>query len=132
MIVTWLSAMLRQGEFTGRIAVPVKWSDDDPYAVVMSFGTDEDGPKDWHMSRDMLADAVSPWQPVGAWMDVMVQRSEDGDHVIVTLFPLDPEQATELHFPVEPVEMFLRRTFDAVPLGSERIDWDRELEMLLS
>jgi hypothetical protein len=116
--------------YTQPLTVDLRWNTADP--LVVTLVTDPDGhPVTWIIAREMLAmgmqTAITP-----KYGDVAVLPRTPGfpKTMMVILRSGDSQQAGIILDRVD-IAMFLQRTFEAVPLGAERIDFDAALEQLL-
>jgi hypothetical protein len=118
----------------------------DPYAVRMAFHVGTDEPVEWTLARDLLAAALHSRERMG---DVQAWPSAaPGDPAAPEVGPAGPAAGAgilnismtspfghaQFEAPAAAVASFLRRTYRAVPEGSESmfIDFDAELAELLS
>lgn len=120
-----------------QVSVPVTarlfYTGDDPYAVRMAFHSATDEAVEWIFARDLLAAGLT--EPAGAG-DVRAwpAPSRDGSGTLVLNIILSSPFG-EAHFEAPMTEMaeFLRRTYDAIPVGREGdfFDIGAELDSLL-
>ncbi|MFD2421619.1 SsgA family sporulation/cell division regulator [Amycolatopsis pigmentata] len=115
-----LYAARQHGRSWGSQPVTLVYDPSDPYAVMWQF---PDG-NEWACSRELLAQGL-------------VETTRTGGDV--AFVPLDaaidvtlrsPNGAIVLRFHAPDLGRFLDATKDLVPLGSERIDWDRAMRAL--
>ncbi|MFB6890644.1 SsgA family sporulation/cell division regulator [Kitasatospora sp. NPDC056327] len=128
VVAVRLRMRLITGEAQGRsLDVECRYEAGDPFAVRLDFGADEGAV--WVLARDLLAAGLR--EPVGDG-DVRIEPSRTGEHVYIALG--GETGIALLNAPVRPLTRFLRATGRAVPVGTEsdRIDWDRWLDALLS
>src|SRR6202041_261707 len=101
----------------------------DPYAVRMAFHVGTDEPVEWIFARDLLATGMTGPSGEG---DVKVWPSDDEETTLNIVLPSPFGQA---HFEASAAAMeeFLRRTYEAIPVGHEGdfIDIGGELDSLL-
>jgi len=91
--------------------------------LVFEFHTTPRG-ADWAIGRDLLADGLT--KPAGE-MDVRIWPSPETDEVAVELE--SPSGHAIIRLPWQALAGFVRRTYDAVPNGTEYdgLDWDQLL-----
>jgi hypothetical protein len=95
----------------------------DPFAVTVSFPGAE--PNDWSLARDLLIDGQR--YPVGLG-DVTVAPA--GDRLVLCLSP-DGDPSV-VYLDVAVVKRFLDLSLDLVPRGAEVMNFDRELDEILT
>lgn len=116
-------------------AVPVparlSYSDEDPYAVHVSFHTNSPEPVNWTFARELLVEGV--FRPCGHG-DVRIWPTKVGGRSVVCLALTSPDGDALLEAPSAPVAAWLERTLRAVPPGSEadRLGVDDGLRSLLA
>lgn len=102
------------------------WSDDDPFAVRMTFFVGDHTPE-WIFARELLAEGL--YSPSGSGdVIVWVEPEDDGVLHLALSAPLG-----EAHFELSRLDVvtFLHQTDLVVPPGAERMDVDDELDALL-
>lgn len=102
------------------VGVPVvfTYSEDDPYAVIMSFQTGDDSQVPWTVSRELvMMGTVSP-RVVGSG-DVKL-RYEGAAMGTVAICLSSPEGHAHVRVPQKQLVDFVNRTQDACPPGKER------------
>jgi hypothetical protein len=106
------------------------YSGDDPYAVRMAFHVGTDEPVEWIFARDLLATGMAA--PAGEG-DVKVWPSAGDGEPALNLLLSSPFGQAHFEAPMTAMTEFLRRTYDAIPLGSEGdfFDISGELDGLL-
>lgn len=101
----------------------------DPYAVEATFRAANEAIS-WVLGRDLLSDGLLGDCGEG---DVRVWPTTDGDRRVVMLQLSSPDGCALLAADAKGLEAFLKRTYDAVPLGreGEHLDVDAALAGLL-
>ena len=111
------------------LTASLRYRDDDPYAIRMSFHAGLDDPVEWLFSRDLLA--VGMQTPAGEG-DVRVWPSLAQDQDVINIAMSSP--FGQAHFEASFAELsgFLLRTFEVVPPGREGdfVDIEGELREL--
>jgi hypothetical protein len=111
--------------------VPVLFCYDvgDPFAVRMEFGSPDSGPPEvvWLVARELLRTGLERRAGDG---DVQVGPAEATDVLFLYLGPPSGEALFELSRTA--LAEFVRRTEALVPPGTEAVDLDDELAVLLS
>jgi hypothetical protein len=103
----------------------------DPYTVAI-VTADEGVEATWHTSRDLIAEALTPPLALVGNVgkgNVRIYKHRTSNELRVTLLVDDVDMTFGLH--VNTLRMFLGRTMDAVPPGSEFVDWDAVVSELL-
>lgn len=105
----------------------------DPYAVQVAFhtgATSGDEVVEWTFARQLLQDGVTRAAGEG---DVKVWPSSSAGAAVACLSLSSPSGRALFEVPLRALTDFLRRTFEAVPTGSEsdHVDLDGELALLL-
>lgn len=118
---------------TCSVAVPaqLRYSDDDPYAVHISFHTDTPHPVYWTFARDLLVEGV--FRPCGHG-DVRVWPTKVDGRNVVCMALTSPDGDALLEIPSAPIAAWLERTLRIVPPGTEaaRLGVDDGLRLLLT
>jgi hypothetical protein len=101
------------------------WTDEDPWAVTITFAPD----RVWGLARQLLADGLTSVCGEG---DVTFTPGT-GSEVVMTLsggYYDDDVQTADIHLPKGQIWAFLGRTFDIIAPGLESIP-DAEYDSLL-
>jgi Streptomyces sporulation and cell division protein, SsgA len=117
------------GESTVPLAVVLRYTAADPYAVHAEFRTGVDESVDWVFARDLLAAGIA--RPAGEG-DVRVWPSAGsaGEGVVFVALA-SPDGQALLQAPAAALTDFLHRTHALVPEGMEALDLDATLDALL-
>jgi hypothetical protein len=112
----------------------LKWSSEDPLAVMISFG-DATGEVKWTFARDLLADVISGKCDAAGDGDVHVSRSVNhglsGPGKAQLILVLSVNHKAMLRADLEQVKFFLDSTFIYSPWGAEIVDIDTTIVRLL-
>jgi hypothetical protein len=128
-----------------RIIVPLTaglhYSNEDPYAVRMSFNVGLDEPVEWAFGRDLLAAALLAPEGIGdvrAWPSAASTAcAEDGTDTgekILNIVLGPPAGCARFEAGAAEIEAFLAQTYELVPGGEEPacLNLEAELADLLS
>lgn len=100
-----------------RFVASFSWSETDPAAVKVHFGTpnpDED--VDWIFSRELLADGITSHKLTGLGdVKLRLARGFPGDPERFHVNLHSPEGTVDLYMPTAPIRDFLARTESALP-----------------
>lgn len=110
--------------------VRLDWSEHDPFAVLFTFAG-PDGPVQWAVSRELLAEALRTERPVGIG-DVVFEPGFDAAELAMTL--RSPHGTARAEFFADELTDFLTDTEDHIPMGEELL-WfplDQAIEALLA
>ena len=116
------------GESTVPLAVVLRYTGADPYAVHAEFRTGLEESVEWVFARELLAEGVQRSAGEG---DVRVWPSGAPGHEVVYVSLASPDGRALLQAPAPELVAFLRRTYDLVPEGMESVDLDATLHALL-
>jgi voltage-gated potassium channel Kch len=106
------------------LTVVLSYLESDPYAVHAAFDVGLGRPVEWLFARDLLAAGLLGWTGAG---DVRAGIDERGESLRIML---SAGHSAVFEFPADDVVGFLRRTYQLVPEGSERIDVDALVDQL--
>lgn len=105
------------------------WSYDpaDPYAITLAFGEDQ-GWVVWRFARDLVMEGLT--QPTGLG-DVRVRPDLDECSDVLVIELESPHGYAVIEMAREDAEIFIARTAKAVPPGTERIDIDAFIALVM-
>lgn len=112
------------------LTATLRFEASDPFAVEATFRAGEESIS-WVLGRDLLADGLHGDCGEG---DVRVWPTVDRGRHVVMLQLSSPDGSALLAADANGLDAFLRRTYDAVPLGFEgdHLDMDTVLDQLLA
>lgn len=133
VVTTELALRLVLPEGPVVVGAVLGYSQGDPYAVHLSFGTGEgdEAVVTWSFDRQLLTDGLR--NPVGEG-DVRVFPAEPGDEPAVVITLSSPHGRAVFEAALPDLVEFLAATYAAVPSGCESalIDLDAVVEALLA
>jgi hypothetical protein len=112
--------MVVDSDATIEVPCSLEYRAEEPYAVRATFRT---GVADieWMFGRDLLLEGLQ--RPSGEG-DVVVWPEHTGDSPLILMALNSPSGQAVLECDRPHVELFLRRTFEVVPLGAETLTTD--------
>jgi hypothetical protein len=112
--------MVVDTDATIEVPCALEYRAEEPYAVRATFRT---GVADieWMFGRDLLLEGLQ--RPSGEG-DVVIWPEHSGEHPLILLALNSPSGQAVLECDRPLVEVFLRRTFEIVPLGAEELTTD--------
>lgn len=118
------------GEDGVLLSATLRYEPSDPYAVEATFRAAEESIS-WVLGRDLLAEGLVSESGDG---DVHVWPTLEDDLAVVMIRLSSPDGQALLAAAASDVQDFLRRTFQAVPSGTEQslLDIDTTIEQLLA
>lgn len=127
-VETVLNFVTRQDEPVAPVRATLRYTTDDQFAVHLTLHPTGVDPINWLFARDLLADGLR--RPTGDG-DVHVRRrfSPRGS-VFITLS--SPEGCVTFEANRSIITQFLRRTFQTVPRGHEKVDVESWIPRLLA
>ena len=108
----------------GPVPLPVslRYVAADPYAVRALFrGGDGETSVEWVFARDLLVDGLERATGLGD-VHVWPSRGADGDIVVIALS--SPDGRAVLHADADDLRLFVGRTLEVVPTGTEALHLD--------
>jgi hypothetical protein len=102
------------------------YSGEDPYAVRMAFHVGTDEPVEWIFARDLLAAGMTAPSGEG---DVKVWPSSGDEEPALNIVLSSPFGQAHFEAPASAMAEFLRRTYEAIPVGREGDFFDIEGEL---
>jgi Streptomyces sporulation and cell division protein, SsgA len=102
------------------------YSGEDPYAVRMAFHVGTDEPVEWIFARDLLSAGMTGPSGEG---DVKVWPSSGDGDATLNIVLSSPFGQAHFEAPAAAMAEFLRRTYDAIPVGREGDFFDIEGEL---
>jgi hypothetical protein len=102
------------------------YSGEDPYAVRMAFHVGTDEPVEWIFARDLLSAGMTGPSGEG---DVKVWPSSSDGVATLNIVLSSPFGQAHFEAPAAAMTEFLRRTYDAIPVGREGDFFDIEGEL---
>ena len=102
------------------------YSGEDPYAVRMAFHVGTDEPVEWIFARDLLSAGMTGPSGEG---DVKVWPSSGDGEATLNIVLSSPFGQAHFEEPAASMAEFLRRTYEAIPVGREGDFFDIEGEL---
>ncbi|HEX4704031.1 MAG TPA: SsgA family sporulation/cell division regulator [Pseudonocardiaceae bacterium] len=112
------------------VVVELRYSRDQPYAVIATFHASPDSSVEWDFSRDLLIEGMIAEAGEG---DIRIGPADDNLHTII--FELrSPDGYAVLATDAGPLAEFLAASYEMVAVGAEHlaVDVEHELTALLT
>jgi hypothetical protein len=113
------------------LVASLHFTSEDPYAVRIAFHVGLEEPVEWIFARELLSKGIEAHEGIGDVIVWPATESADGaPGQVLNILLSSPFGKAHFEAPARPVASFLRRTYQAVPLGREGDHVDVEAGLL--